>query len=107
MLFREKNIPREHHQEHQTDFLDQDLMFSSEVSKEGRYSAKSRIHYASFCLIFKIQKDIKIFECKTFHPRGPSAPSLIAYAALKPFAVTSSATNSEFPSNLASLQSRK
>lgn len=36
----------------------------------------------------------------TIHPRGPSAPSLIANAALKPLAVTSSATNSEFPSNL-------
>lgn len=39
-------------------------------------------------------------KLETIHPRGPSAPSFIAYAALNPLTATNSATSSEFPSNL-------
>lgn len=54
------------------------------------------------CYLQSIQRKYQKKKGKTIHPRGPSAPSFIAYAALNPFTVTNSATNSEFPLNLAS-----
>jgi len=42
----------------------------------------------------------KIERCLTCHPSGPLKPPLIAYASLKPFSISSSATFKELPSKL-------